>query len=561
MRFRIQMVLVLGLLALSGIGVRLYGLQVVKGQWYGDLAFRQHQRAVVTRAHRGTIHDRNGHVLALSVVRLSLFANPSRIKDPVGTASALGEILGRPAGDLEKRLRRKGYFVWLGRKLEPTQVAAIRALKVRGLGFREEIKRIYPNGGLACHVLGFSGTDNTGLEGIEARYDAALTGRAGRYRVYRNGRPRGPRLRYPELEEGRSVAGADVVLTLDLWMQYEVEQALDELVRKHAPRAATAIVLDSTTGEVLALAGRPGFDPNKFSKSPREAYRCRAVTDTYEVGSTIKPLVAAAAIAEGLTQPGDEVFCENGSWRIRGRTLHDHKPFGNLTVSGIIEKSSNIGIAKVASLLGPEVLYSYLSAFGLGRSTHVGLSGEERGIMQPWSRWTSSTMVSIPMGHEIALTPMQLATAFNCLASGGVHVAPRILLRMTGSAGDSSHRFAPMQTARVFKRELVETVMDPMLCQVVQRGTGKRAKIEGLAVAGKTGTAQKIDPETQTYSHSKHVVSFVGYAPADRRQGEPKITVMVLVDEPTKEVGGGGRVAAPVFRQIVHRIFASGRLP
>ena len=208
MRFRIQMVLVLGLLALSGIGVRLYGLQVVKGQWYGDLAFRQHQRAVVTRAHRGTIHDRYGHVLALSVVRLSLFANPSRIKEPVGTASALGEILGRPAGDLEKRLRRKGYFVWLGRKLEPTQVAAIRALKVRGLGFREEIKRIYPNGGLACHVLGFSGTDNTGLEGIEARYDAALTGRAGRYRVYRNGRPRGPRLRYPELEEGRSVAGA-----------------------------------------------------------------------------------------------------------------------------------------------------------------------------------------------------------------------------------------------------------------------------------------------------------------------------------------------------------------
>jgi cell division protein FtsI (penicillin-binding protein 3) len=320
-------------------------------------------------------------------------------------------------------------------------------------------------------------------------------------------------------------------------------------------------VLNSKTGEVLALAGYPGFDPNQFSKSSRDSYRCRAVTDTYEVGSTIKPLVAAAAIAEGLTNASNEVFCENGSWRIRGRTLHDHKPFGKLTVSGIIEQSSNIGIAKVASLLGPEMLHGYLAAFGIGRSTHVGLLGEEEGILHPWPEWSQSTMVSVPMGHEVGVTPMQLATAFNCLASGGVHVSPRILLRVTGSTGASTHRFQPMQTARVFKQDMIEKVMDPMLRRVITQGTGKRAAVQGIAVAGKTGTAQKIDPKTRTYSHSKHVVSFAGYAPANRAEEDPKITVMVLVDEPTLNVGGGGRVAAPVFRQIVKRILASGRMP
>jgi len=528
-----------GFLALLG---RLGYLQVLKHDEYLRLAESQHAKAVALHPKRGPILDRHGQVLAVSSGAETLYALPHRIDDTGRLARRLAPLLGEPAADIARRVDSAKRFVFVKRRLPPPTAQAVRELKEPALGFLEESLRLYPNRELAAHVVGFEGAEGKGLGGIEQAWDAHLAGQEGRALVERDAL-------------GREVTGAPVVLkvphpgqgvmlTLDATLQYIAEKEIDAAWRRTRARAAMAVALDPRTGDVLAIAIRPTFNPNAFSAASDDERRNRAVTDPFEPGSTFKVILAAAALEEGVVRPGDRVYGENGAITIARTTIHDWKKYGWLTFSEVLQNSSNVGSIKVGLLLGKERYYKHMTGFGFGTPTGLGLPGESRGQLRAPDRWSGLSLATMSIGQEISVTALQIVSAFGAVAHGGRLMQPRIVRALLDGNGREVQRFEPKVVRQVISPETARTLTG-MMTRVVSEGTGHNAAIAGFEVAGKTGTAQKLDPATRRYSRAPGVLSFVGFAPAD----DPRIAMLVMLDEPKNEQWGS-EAAAPIFAAI-----------
>ncbi len=537
------------LLLLCGFGVvlfRLVTLQVLQAAELTLKADRQHQKTVSLEGARGTIMDRHGKVLAMNMEVPSVFGVPTALDSPAKTARYLSPVLRISTGELERKLRQDRGFVWLARKLDPEQGRRLEHMPMEGIGVVMEGRRFYPKGPLLSHVLGFAGMDGEGLEGIERRYESHLHGEK---RVTVLQRDALGRTVFPKgLAEQSPAPGHSLVLTIDEVIQYITEKELEDAVTRTRAKSGTMIVLEPQTGALLALAVSPRFDPNAVTAIGPDRWRNRALTDAYEPGSTMKAIVAAAAIEEKLMKPSTMVFGENGRMVVANTVIHDHEKMGWVTFAQVIQKSSNIGAAKTGMALGEQRLYRYLQAFGFGQRTDIDLPGEAGGLVKHPRDWGRRSVASISMGQEIGVTPIQMVAAVAAIANGGVLMKPYVVSEIRDAQGRMLTRMLPHVKRRVVSPETARTVTS-ILEGVVTDGTGGKAAISGFRVAGKTGTAQKIDPRTGTYSATQFVGSFVGFVPAEN----PRLAMIVVIDEPQGEAWGG-TVAAPVFRRVGEQV-------
>ncbi|BBA71475.1 penicillin-binding protein [Geobacter sulfurreducens] len=522
---------------------RAFYLQVVKRDHLLKLADRQHQKIVPLTPARGTIYDANGSALAVSVEMDSCFAEPKSIADLDDAAARLSPVLGFPKETLLRKLQGNKNFVWLQRRLTPDVVKRIRALNIEGIGFVKETKRFYPNSEVAAHVIGFTGVDPEGLEGIELRYDSTILGGTGYLVTERDALGRDVALKGTVIQDG--AMGHNVVLTLDKNIQYIAEKELAKAVDGSGARAGTAIVMDPHTGRVLAMANYPTFNLNAHGAYHQSLWRNRAVADSYEPGSTFKVFLIASALEEKVIRPGDRINCEGGSFSIGGRTIHDTHKYGSLSIPEILKYSSNIGSAKIGSRLGASRLYSYLRNFGFGARTGIDLPGETGGTLRDWNQWYGIDLATVSFGQGVTASSIQLAAAFSAIANGGTLMKPYLVERVVDSEGNVIKSSSPQPLRRVVSETTAKNVARMMEGVAVEGGTGTNAAVEGFRVAGKTGTAQKVDPVTRGYSLTKRTASFIGFVPADR----PRLTILVMVDEP-KTSPYGGVVAAPAFSSI-----------
>ncbi|MDP2831164.1 MAG: penicillin-binding transpeptidase domain-containing protein [Candidatus Omnitrophota bacterium] len=519
---------------------RFFFIQFFRSEYLTAIAKKQHNQLVELEPRRGTIYDCNLKAQAFNMSMDSLYAVPNVIKNKESVLNQLLPILGAERSYLQERLSRKKSFIWLARKLAPEKSAGIKKLNIKGLGFLKETKRIYPNSYLASHIIGFSGMDNIGLEGVERGFNNYLKGVPG-WAIFL----RDARLKKLDIWEKMVLPqdGMDLVLTIDEVIQYIAERELDSAFKKFNAKGASIVVMDPHTGRILAMANRPSYDLNDHSNVSKDTIRNRAICDLFEPGSVFKIVTASAALEEKKVTEEDVFFCENGAYQVGGRTLHDHTAHGNLTFKQIIEESSNIGTVKVALLLGPDTLYRYIKAFGFGSKLGIDLSGEISGMISPPRLWSKTSITAVPMGHEVGVTALQLASAISIIANGGQLMKPYIIDSVRDNQGRIIKRNKPVLLRKVLS---VDTAMriKKILTGVIEEGTGKLGKVLGFSAAGKTGTAQKLDPDG-SYSHSKYVASFIGFSPAD----DPLLTIVVTVDEPHPDYFGGV-VAAPVFQKV-----------
>jgi cell division protein FtsI (penicillin-binding protein 3) len=538
-RIRILFLALLLVGALGALFARAVRLQLGEGARLARLAREQYLLKVALPAHRGNIYDRQGVALASSVQVDSIFANPAQLTDPHGAANELAAALRLDPRALERRLDPEGQFVWVKRQVTAAEAEAVKRLDLPGVGTVKESRRFYPERDLAAQLLGFTGLDGEGLEGIERRYDESLKGRTILVPGVRDAKGR---TISEESISSQDQEGASIQLTVDRGIQYLVQQALSKEVAQSRSVAGIAIVMDPNSGEVLALAESPTFNPNSVGERDRDSLRDRAVTDAYEPGSTFKAFVAAGALQDNVASPNTPVFGENGSWELNGRTIHDHKPFGWLNLARVLQVSSNIGAAKIGLLLGRERLRDYLNAFGFGEKTDVGLPGEVHGTIAPFRSDLASATASF--GQGVTATPIQLVTGYAALANGGRLLRPYVVSRITQPDGTVTET-GSKEVRRVVSVPVAKAVTR-MLEGVVQKGgTAESAAVPGYKVAGKTGTAQKVDPVSGGYSADKRLASFIGFVPDDA----PRLVIGVFLDEPKGEIYGG-EIAAPVFREI-----------
>lgn len=537
----------------TGIGLvwlviagRLIQLQGWQQQELTQRADRQREVVQEIQPRPGDIYDAHGRLLATSVAMPSLYVVPAEIHDPWQTAQSLAEALGVEAEPLFEKLGRYSgkQFLWVQRRLTAEAAERVRQLDLpKGCwGFRDEYQRVYPQGGLAAQVLGLRDIDGQGRGGVEESRDAQIHGISGQRILIRDAI--GKVIDVQDDPQHPVIAGQDISLTLDAVIQLFAERALDELVTEWQPEACCAIVMNPQTGDVLAMASRPTFDPNHPDAAPADAWKNRAIADIYEPGSTLKPIIVAYGLDQGLLQQDDTFNCEWGRYRMGRRLLHDHHPYGHLSLTDVLVKSSNIGMAKIGERLTNQYLYQAVTAFGLGRKSGIELPGELAGIVRPLDQWTTYSTGSIPMGHELATTPLQLITAHAILANGGMMIRPRILRETSDSGSAELRRLVQPTIAPDWARWIVQ---EPMR-QVVVRGTGKRAQLDDVDVFGKTGTAQCLSPQGG-YLHGKYISSFVCGAPA----GRPRVLVLVVINQASGSGGEtfGGRIAAPVAARIL----------
>lgn len=545
-RYRRHVVMLLLLCGFCVILFRLVTLQVLQAAELTARADRQHQKSVTLEGARGTVTDRHGKVLAMNVEVPSVFGVPTSIDSPVTAARSLSSVLKIRRGELVRKLQQEKHFVWLARKVEPEQGRKLEQLSIGGIGMVMEGRRFYPKGPLLAHLLGFVGMDGQGLEGLERQYDSDLHGEK---RVTILQRDALGRTVFPKgLSEQAPVAGQALTLTIDEVIQYIAEKELEEAVNQAHAKAGTIIVIEPQTGAILALAVSPRFDPNNVAALTPDRWRNRALTDSYEPGSTMKVIVAAAALEEKVMKPGSMIFGENGRMAIANTTIHDHEKLGWMTFSQMLQKSSNIGAAKTGILLGEQRLYRYLQAFGFGLRTEIDLPGEVGGLLKAPKEWGRRSLASISMGQEIGVTPLQLVSAVAAVANNGVLMRPYVVSEVRDHAGRIVKEVLPQVKRRVVSPDTART-LTTILEGVVTNGTATKAGIPGFRVAGKTGTAQKIDPRTGTYSNTQFVGSFVGFVPAD----QPRLAMIVVIDEPQGEAWGGV-VSAPVFRRVGEQV-------
>jgi cell division protein FtsI/penicillin-binding protein 2 len=540
-------------LILMGLAVRLFDIQILQHPHLAGLAERQHQKTVELRGKRGTLYDRRMRELGLSVDRDSVYLNPNELPANPEAIATLARTLGVDEAALVEKLGSDRQFVWLKRKVTPQEAAAVRALGLKGVGLVTESQRFYPKRGLAGHVLGFVGTDEGGLEGLEHGYDKLLAGEVERVVLDRDARGRPITLRSESVRE--RPRGHDLVLTLDERLQFIAERELRAQVAKVGARGGVAIVMDPLTGEILALANESVFDPNRFREFSPRAWRERGITDTFEPGSTLKAILAAAAFEERLVRPDDMFYGEQGGIQVATTWMRDHEKFGWLTFREILEKSSNVGAIKIGQRLGKDRLYGYFSRFGLGSRTGIDFPGEAAGLLRPPPQWSELSLASLSIGQELAVTPLQVVTAFSALANGGVLMRPHLVKAVM--KGDEVVREVRPEAVRRAVSEATARQVTAILQGVVLRGTGKAAAVEGYSVAGKTGTAQKYDAAIGKYSSQKATASFVGYLPAQ----QPRAAIFVSLDEPQGDAAWGGVAAAPAFRAIAEQTMRLLRVP
>jgi cell division protein FtsI (penicillin-binding protein 3) len=532
---RIRLLLAVFAIVFGVTLLRAVWLQGVQASSLSRMAANQHRQTVTVPAGRGAIYDRTGVQLAIGRQATTVYADPLQIRDPTAAAPVVARILRLdPKQVYEKLADRSHGFVYIRRKADPARAARLAKRGIAGIGFYPEERRFYPQRAVAAQVLGYAGVDNRGLAGLELSMDKSLAGRNGRETLVRD--PFGRVL--DSVTSRPAVDGRDVYLTIDHTIQAQAETVLRETVQRWQAKSATAIVLDPHTGDVLAMAVAPTYDANNFGGIPRQFQRNRAVTDTYEPGSTFKLVTVGGSLSSGLVTPGTS-FTLPYEIQVADRRIHDAEPRGTetMTVAQILSRSSNVGAITLARLLGKERLLSWISRFGFGHSTGIDYPGESSGIVLPGDKWSGSTIGNVPIGQGIAVTPIQMATAYAAIANGGVSVRPHLVARVGG------RRAKPPARRRIVGRRIARQLTS-MLQNVVLDGTGTLAQIPGYRVAGKTGTAAKPDPHGG-YSDSRYVASFVGFVPASR----PRIVVLVAVDEPRGAIWGGV-VAAPAFREI-----------
>ena len=528
------------------IGARLVQLQISQHDDFAARARNQQLSAIDTSPTRGQVLDRQGRELARSVDTESFFADAREISDPNDTAKRIASVTGQDRDELSKRLAAaidaKKQFVWISRRLDIEPANKLDAMEIKGIYSRKESKRYYPNDSLAAHVLGFVGTEQIGLGGVEQYYNEKIRGEGGKLYLEMD------RERHAfESYEVQPNPGQTVVLTIDQTIQYRTEQALGAAVERAHAKSGTAIVMDPQTGEILALANAPSFDPNQPQKDSAETRTNNALQNTYEPGSTFKIVAYSAAIEKGLVRPEDKIDCQMGQITVAGRLIHDHHPFGVLTIADALALSSNVGAIKLGLLVGNESMYDYMKRLGFGSRTGIDLAGESPGQLRSLSRWQPSSIGSLAMGQEIGVTPLQMATAYCVLANDGMLVKPHVVRELRSPDGTVVFQ-AKVETRRALKPETTAALRN-MLEGVTLHGTARKAQLDGYTAAGKTGTAQKVDPRTHAYSATKFVGSFVGFAPVKH----PAVVIIVVIDEPEGSYHGGD-VAAPVFREIAEQI-------
>ena len=546
------------MVALGLLFLRMVDLQIVRAGPLGRLAVRQQLESLRLPGRRGQIVDRDGRPLAINVEVDSVYAVPNVIDDPAAFARAVGPVLGLSSREVTTRLRRGGaYFAWLARRRPAGVADRLRALDLGdAVGIVPESRRAYPAGSLAANVLGFAGTDDAGLAGLELQYDRVLRGTGGIETADRDAIGR-------ELVQTQRIVtaprdGATLVLTIDEVIQHIAEREVARAVKESHARAGLAIVMDPEAGGILALAATPSFDPNRYQDAPPRLWKSPAVADVYEPGSTFKLILAAAALESHAVTPADR-WTDPGKIRINGFTIHDAEPnehFDSLSLSDIVKYSSNVGAAQVATRLGKDKMYAYIRQFGFGRPTGIDLPGEAAGLIRPVARWFGPSLQNIAFGQGVSVTPIQLLAAVSSLATDGLAVRPHVVAVIRDAAGRTvATPGDALERHRVIEAGVAAQVL-AMMREVVHGGTGVKAKVEGYTVAGKTGTAQRPAEGSGGYEPGAYVASFVGVVPVP----SPRLAILVVVDQP-RGVYFGGDVAAPVFREIARQALWYLRVP
>jgi len=525
------------------ISARAVQMQVIDSVWLQEKASKQYERPLVTQGKRGTIMDSNLEEFATTINVTSIAVHPKQIKDQVETTRLLAKILGMDQVKIKEKLSSTSSFVWLKRQALPKQVDALQELNIKGVVYLPEQARIYPHTEMASQIVGFSGLDGKGLGGLEHYYDSELQGKSSSQKVLKDAR--GRLIERPEEESGTS-NGNNLILTIDRTIQYITDNSLKAAVTQYNAKSGIAVVMDPKTGAVLALSHYPTFNPNNYKSFDKSLWRNRAVTDPFEPGSTMKIFLAAAAFESGTVKPETKFNCENGKYRVGSFIIHDTHSHGELTVEEIIKYSSNIGSVKISEMIGKEALYKTLKNFSIGEKTGIDCPGETSGRLANQSKWTKIDAANIAFGQGVSVSALQLAAAVSAIANKGIMMKPRLVRAMTDSENNVVKVFEPEKIGRAVSEKTADEVKKIMRTVATEGGTGKNADIEGYPVCGKTGTAQKIDSSGQ-YAKGKYVSSFVGFAPMD----DPRITTLVLLDEPSGGGYYGGVVAAPAFREIV----------
>jgi cell division protein FtsI/penicillin-binding protein 2 len=537
----------------SVFSFRLVYLQMVKHDEYAGLAADKHVYKQAIFAERGAILDANNEVLAHNTPVETVVADATHLNNREATIPLLREALNLPPSELSEKLQSGRRYIILKREVPVATATALReklrAQSLRGIYFERDSTRIYPNGSMLCHVIGFTDFEHRGIQGVESSMEEYLHGQDG-YRYIEHNRA-GQEIVLYRGQERAPRNGYQVQLTVDLNLQNIVENEIDAAMREYRPQKATIILMRPQTGEILAMANRPHFDLNQRSEAKPEQMKNRAIIDMMEPGSTFKIVTAAAALNERKVRPDTTIFCENGIWNYGGRPLHDHKGYGDMSVQDILIKSSNIGAAKLAVSVGEQKFYEYIRRFGFGDRTGIELPGEIPGVIRPPQKWSKISITRIPMGHEVGVTSLQMTVAMAAIANGGKLVTPRIVKSITTEEGKIVSNFSPVVLRQVISPETAAQISNALRDVVSDRGTANAAAVPGFSICGKTGTAQKVDPKGG-YEHGKYVVSFAGYLPAEN----PEFVGLVVLDDAhtsNPELNYGGLVAAPIFARIAEK--------
>ncbi len=538
------------LVLLAGlISGHLFRIQILQRDHYLAEADRQHKRKIVLQPRRGEILDTNGEKMAVSAEGLDVFAVPSQVKNRSKTASALASHLGLPVNKIMKRIGQKRPFVMIQQKVNPARVRELRNMNLPGIGFVSTSKRYYPRHGLAAQLIGYVGVDEVGLTGIEFALDQSLRGKPGWLVVQRDARNKSYNmLDYPLQQQAN---GCCVMLTIEAEFQEIVEEALRRSVETSEALNGCVVAVRPATGEILAMASYPGVDLNTTRSFANGDFQNLAINLPFEPGSTFKPFIASALIEEGHVNLTDSIFCENGSWSLGRRVIHDVHRYGRLSFEDVIAKSSNIGMAKLVQKLDEKRLYYALRSFGFGNYTGSEFSGEDKGRLLPPNRWDRTTRTSLAIGYGLLVTPLQMAMAYAALANGGTLFEPAVVSRITDEAGNIRHQFKPRRVRRAANKDVLAQVRQALV-RAVENGTGSAAKVAGFPVAGKTGTSMKANPGTG-YGGNGYFSSFGGFFPAD----DPQVAIFVTINEPSFNFRWGGSSAAPVFGEIIRNTMLS----
>jgi len=539
-------------LVFTAYSIRLIDLQITKHQEYAQMAAEKHTMRVVIHARRGLIFDRNGELLASNLPVRTIVADGSHIKDPAALAKVAAPFLSIGEMELREKLSSDRKYIVIQRKLAEDQalalMTAVQKANLRGLYSEPDAIRAYPNDQMLGHVLGFLDHEGVGIQGIEKTMEATLRGQDG-FRYIEHDRTGREIMLYRGQEEP-AMHGLNVRLTIDMGLQAIVEEELDTAVANYKPEMAVAILADPNTGEILAMANRPCFNPNEYGKFPEKDKKNRAIIDMVEPGSTFKIVVASGALNERKVNDKTTIYCENGAFSYGGRILRDHHGYGHLTLHDILMKSSNIGSAKLALMMGDAKYYEYVRRFGFGQKTGIELPGEIPGLVHPPQDWDKLTITRMPMGQSVCVTPLQIVMAMSVIANGGNLLAPQIIRSVEDAEANVISSNPPRVVRRVIPGNVAHFVSNALASVVGEGGTAQLAKVAGFTVAGKTGTAQKVSP-AGGYAPGKYVVSFVGYLP----QEDPRFVCLVLLDDAktASNLNYGGLVAAPVFSRIGER--------